>query len=133
MGIFDKNIHMNGSRTTYQAFLDLADAAEEKGGTIGDRTVRLVKAGDYTAFVATATDLLFAIPPEIADDARGPGAGPRAKLFDDGVEASIDKSRELQNRNRDGLTKLQELAMGLEARHWSAATSCVMQLNQAVA
>ena len=40
MGIFDKNIHMNGAGTTYQAFLDLADAAEEKGGTIGDRTVR---------------------------------------------------------------------------------------------
>ena len=87
-------------------------------------------ADDYTAFVATATDLLFAIHPEIADGARGLDAGPRAKLFDDAVEASIDKSRELQNRNRDGLTKLQELAMGLEARHWSAATSCVMQLQQ---
>ena len=37
---------MNGSGTTYQAFLDLADAAEKKGGTIGDRTVRLVKSGD---------------------------------------------------------------------------------------
>ena len=33
MGIFDKNIHMNGSGTTYQAFLDLADAAEREGGT----------------------------------------------------------------------------------------------------
>ena len=54
MGIFDKNIHMNGSGTTYQAFLDLADAAEEKGGTIGDRTVRLVKAGDG---LATTTSL----------------------------------------------------------------------------
>ena len=103
MNFFDKNIHMNGAGTSYQAFLDLADAAEEKGGTIGDRTMRLVK------------------------------AGPRAKFFDDAVEASIDKSRELQNRNRDGLAKLQELAIGLEARHWSAATSCVMQLNQAVA
>ena len=124
MGIFDKNIHMNGSRTTYQAFLDLADAAEEKGGTIGDRTVRLVKAGDG---LATTTSL--GTKGARADQI----AGPRAKLFDDAVEASIDKSRELQNRNRDGLTKLQELAMGLEARHWSAATSCVMQLNQAVA
>ena len=54
MGIFDKNIHMNGAGTTYQAFLDLADAAEEKGGTIGDRTVRLVKAGDG---LATTTSL----------------------------------------------------------------------------
>ena len=36
MGIFDKNIHMNGAGTTYQAFLDLADAAEEKGGTTGN-------------------------------------------------------------------------------------------------
>lgn len=124
MGIFDKNIHMNGSRTTYQAFLDLADAAEEKGGTIGDRTVRLIKAGDG---LATTTSL--GTKGARADQI----AGARAKLFDDAVEASIDKSRELQNRNRDGLTKLQELAMGLEARHWPAATSCVMQLNQAVA
>ena len=35
MGLFDKNIHMNGAGTTYQAFLDLADAAEDKGGQIG--------------------------------------------------------------------------------------------------
>ena len=90
-------------------------------------------ADDYSAFVGTAADLLFAMHSEIADGARGLEADPRAKLFDDAMEASIDKSRELQNRNRDGLTKLQELAMGLEARHWSAATSCVMQLNQAVA
>ncbi len=54
MGIFDKNIHMNGSGTTYQAFLDLADAAEREGGTIGNRTVRLVKAGDG---LATTTSL----------------------------------------------------------------------------
>ena len=165
MGIFDKNIHMNGAGTTYQAFLDLADAAEKKGGTIGDRTVRLVKSGDgkklaeqffqfvaktnamitdkaesesvkgaddYSAFVGTAADLLFAMHSEIADGARGLEADPRAKLFDDAMEASIDKSRELQNRNRDGLTKLQEMAIGLEARHWSAATSCVMQLQHAI-
>ena len=31
------------------AFLDLADAAEREGGTIGNRTVRLVKAGDGLA------------------------------------------------------------------------------------
>jgi len=54
-------------------------------------------------------------------------------LFDDAIEASIDKSRELQNKNRDGLTKLQEKAIGLEARQWSSATSCVMQLHQVVA
>ena len=42
MGYFDNNIHMNGAGTTYQAFLDLADAAEAKGGMIGERTVRLV-------------------------------------------------------------------------------------------
>ena len=79
MGIFDKNIHMNGSRTTYQAFLDLADAAEEKGGTIGDRTVRLVKAGDYTAFVATATDLLFAIHTRRSRTAPGDSTPARAR------------------------------------------------------
>ena len=89
-------------------------------------------ADDYSAFVGTAADLLFAIHPEIADGARGLAADPRAKLFDDAMEASIDKSRELQNQNRDGLTKLQEMAIGLEARHWSAATSCVMQLNQLI-
>jgi len=49
MGIFDSNIHMNGAGTTYQSFLDLADEAEQKGGKIGDRTVRLVKAGDGLA------------------------------------------------------------------------------------
>ena len=90
-------------------------------------------ADDYSAFVGTAADLLFAMHSEIADGARGLEADPRAKLFDDAMEASIDKSRELQNRNRDGLTKLQEMAIGLEARHWSAATSCVMQLHQVVA
>ena len=90
-------------------------------------------ADDYSAFVGTAADLLFAMHSEIADGARGLEADPRAKLFDDAMEASIDKSRELQNRNRDGLTKLQEMAIGLEARHWSAATSCVMQLHQAIA
>ena len=36
MGIFDKNIHMNGAGTSYQAFLDLADAAERQGGEIGN-------------------------------------------------------------------------------------------------
>ena len=90
-------------------------------------------ADDYTAFVGTATDLFFVIHPEIADGIRGLDAGPRAKLFDDAIEASIDKSRELQNKNRDGLTKLQEKAIGLEARQWSSATSCVMQLHQVVA
>ena len=54
MDIFDNNIHMNGAGTTYQAFLDLADAAEKKDGMLGDRTVRLVKAGDG---LATTTSL----------------------------------------------------------------------------
>ena len=49
MGIFDKNIHMNGAGTDYKAFLDIAGAAEEKGGKIGNRAVRLVKAGDGLA------------------------------------------------------------------------------------
>ena len=90
-------------------------------------------ADDYSAFVGTAADLLFVIHPEIADGIRGLDADPRAKLFDDAIETSIDKSRELQNKNRDGLTKLQEKAIGLEARQWSSATSCVMQLHQAIA
>ena len=36
MDIFDNNIHVNGAGTAYQAFLDLADAAEKKDGMIGD-------------------------------------------------------------------------------------------------
>ena len=162
MGIFDNNIHMNGAGTTYQAFLDLADAAEKKDGKLGDRTVRLVKAGDgkklaeqffqfvaktnamitdkaeieavagsddYSAFVGTATDLLFVMHPEIGEGVRGLDAGSRAKLFDDAMQASTDKSSELQNKNKDGLDKLQQMAIGLEARHWSAATACTMQLQ----
>lgn len=35
MGIFDKNIHMNGAGTSYQAFLDLADAAVNQA--LGDK------------------------------------------------------------------------------------------------
>ena len=49
MGLFDNNIHLNGAGTTYQSFLRLADEAEQKGGKIGDRTVRLVRAGDGLA------------------------------------------------------------------------------------
>ena len=57
MNFFDKNIHMNGAGTTYQAFLDLADAAERKGGTIGNRTVRLVKDGDRKSTRLNSTNL----------------------------------------------------------------------------
>lgn len=49
MGLFDNNIHLNGAGTSYQSFLQLADEAEQKGGKIGDRTVRLVRAGDGLA------------------------------------------------------------------------------------
>ena len=87
---------------------------------------------DYSAFVGTATDLLFVMHPEIGEGVRGLDAGPRAKLFDDAMQASTDKSSELQNQNKDGLDNLQEMAIGLEARHWSAATSCAMQLQQAI-
>ena len=45
MGILDKNLHMNGQGTTYQAFLKIAEAAEKKGDTIANRAVRLVKDG----------------------------------------------------------------------------------------
>ena len=38
-------------------------------------------ADDYSAFVGTAADLLFAIHPEIADGIRGLDADPRAKLL----------------------------------------------------
>ena len=48
------------------------------------------------------------------------------------MQASTGKSSELQNQNKDGLDKLQQMAIGLEARHWSSATSCAMQLQQAI-
>jgi hypothetical protein len=66
MGYFDNNVHMNGAGTTYQAFLDLADAAEAKGGQIGNRTVRLVKAGDGLA-TTTSRGLKGARATQIAD------------------------------------------------------------------
>ena len=90
-------------------------------------------ADDYAAFVATAADLLFVLNPGIGEGVRGLDAGPRAKTFDDAVQTSSDKSREIQNQNRDGLDKAQEMALALEAKHWSSATSCAMQLQQATA
>ena len=143
MGIFDNNIHMNGSGTTYQAFLDLANAAENKDGMLGDRTVRLVKAGDGLATttslgtkgaradqIAGARDaFLLAIAREYGYAARDIAA----KTLGDAMQASTDKSSELQNQNKDGLDKLQQMAIGLEARHWSSATACTMQLQQAIA
>ena len=87
---------------------------------------------DYSAFVGTATDLLFVMHPEIGEGVRGLDAGPRAKLFDDAMQASTGKSSELQNQNKDGLDKLQQMAIGLEARHWSSATACTMQLQQTI-
>lgn len=191
LGIFDSNIHMNGAGTTYQSFLDLADEAEQKGGKIGDRTVRLVKAGDglatttshgttgaradqiggalsgavkagdgaklaneffrfvatinssitaqdekdaingsedYTAFVTTSTDLLFALNPKIAEGVRNLDADAREKLFDAAGNAATAKSAEIQKLSEAGGNNNQELRM--EAKHWSSASSCIMQLRQ---
>lgn len=88
---------------------------------------------DYAAFVSTAADLLFVLNPGIGEGLRGLDADSRAKTFDDAMQTSSDKSREIQNRNRDGLDKAQELALALEAKHWSSATSCALQLRQATA
>ena len=55
MGLFDRNIHMNGAGTKYEAFLRLAAAAENKGAKIGGRTVRLVKAGNGLATTTSHT------------------------------------------------------------------------------
>ena len=57
MGIFDKNIHMNGAGTTYQAFLDLADAAEREGGR--PLTARKIKALVENAIRSRPQDFPF--------------------------------------------------------------------------
>jgi len=118
MGLFDNNIHMNGAGTTYQSFLDLADEAEQKGGKIGERTVRLVKAGDglaTTTFHGTT-------------GARNLDADAREKLFDAAGNAATAKSAEIQKLSEAGGNDNQALRM--EAKHWSSASSCIMQLRQ---
>ena len=54
-------------------------------------------------------------------------------MFEDAGEASAEKSRELQNQNRDGLDKKQVDALALEARYWSSAATCAMHLQEATA
>lgn len=119
MGLFDNNIHMNGAGTTYQSFLDLADEAEQKGGKIGERTVRLVKAGDGLA-TTTSHGTTGARADQIC--------GAREKLFDAAGNAATAKSAEIQKLSEAGGNDNQALRM--EAKHWSSASSCIMQLRQ---
>lgn len=87
-------------------------------------------ADDYTTCVGTCTTLLFIVNPEIGDGVRALDAGSRGKLFDDAVETSMEKSSELQKKDRTGLDDKQVKALMQDARSWSLATSCAMQLQQ---
>ena len=91
MGIFDNNVHMNGAGTTYQSFLDLAEEAEQKGGKIGDRTVRLVKAGD-----GLATTTFHGTTGARADQI----GGARKKLFDAAGGAATAKKKRMKPFSR---------------------------------
>ncbi len=89
-------------------------------------------ADEYSKFVGTATDVLILLRPEIAEGARCLDAGAREKLFDDAAEASFMKSGEIQRKTAVIKDKMEQQRMSYEAKHWSAATSCAMQLQQTV-
>ena len=89
-------------------------------------------ADEYSKFVGTATDVLILLHPEIAEGARSLDADAREKLFDDAAEASFMKSGEIQRKTAVIKDKMESQRMSYEAKHWSAATSCAMQLQQAV-
>ena len=78
MGMLDNNIHMNGAGTTYQAFLDLADAAEEACNGKGARGNYL---GLFAGTLLLSTFVLFSVraalaePPDDPSLASGPDAG----------------------------------------------------------
>ena len=55
--MFDNNIHRNDGGRTYQSFLDIANAAEKKGGDVKGRAIRVVKHGDGLA--TTTSGIVF--------------------------------------------------------------------------
>ena len=77
-------------------------------------------------------DVLILLHPEIAEGARSLDADAREKLFDDAADASFMKSGEIQRETSEIKDKMEKQRMSYEAKHWSAATSCAMQLQQAV-
>ena len=83
---------------------------------------------DYTAFVTTSTDLLFTLNPGIVDGVRNLDADAREKRFDAAGDAATAKSAEIQKLSEAGGNDNQALRM--EAKHWSSASSCIMQLRQ---
>ena len=106
----------------------------ETYGRITDKAERQMIDGadDYAAFVGTAAELLSILNPGIGDAIRGLDAEPRAKMFDDAVQTSIDASRETQKKVVEGLDKKEAELIALDARFWSSATSCSMQLQEAI-
>lgn len=89
-------------------------------------------ADDYTTCVGTCTTLLFIVNPEIGDGVLALDAGSRGKLFDDAAETSIGKSSEIQKKTEGLKDKLEAMRMSDQAKYWSSATSCAMQLQQTV-
>lgn len=89
-------------------------------------------ADDYAAFVGTAAELLSILNPGLGEAIRGLDAGPRAKMFEDAVQTSIDASREIQKKVEAGLPKKEAELVALDARFWSSATSCSMQWQEAI-
>ena len=87
---------------------------------------------DYSAFMGTATDLLFVVNPDLVETVRGLDADTRGKLFEDADQASSGKSREIQAKAQTEANKQQARITAHEARYWSVANACVMQLQQAI-
>lgn len=87
---------------------------------------------DYSAFMGTAADLLFVVNPDLVETVRGLDADTRGKLLEDAERASSDKSREIQAKAQAEADKQQARIVAHEARYWSAANACVMQLQQTI-
>ena len=87
---------------------------------------------DYSAFMGTAADLLFVVNPDLLETVRGLDADTRGKLFEDASQASSDKSSAIQAKAQAETDKQQARIVAHEARYWSAANACVMQLRETI-
>ncbi|MBR4189668.1 MAG: hypothetical protein IKQ55_06875 [Kiritimatiellae bacterium] len=87
---------------------------------------------DYSGFMGTAAELLFVLNPDLVETVRGLDADTRGKLLEDAERASSGKSREIQAKAAAEADKQQARIVAHEARYWSAANACVMQLQQAI-
>jgi hypothetical protein len=87
---------------------------------------------DYSAFMGTAADLLFVVNPDLVETVRGLDADTRGKLLEDAERVSSDKSSAIQAQAQAEADKQQARIVAHEARYWSAANACVMQLQQTI-